>query len=103
MKFKVNELAWYVDDELNIIRCLVRKASLDKTESPIYSIAKVEHTTYGANGKPVSFVLSEDWFKHNVDEMFLFKSIVDAQEHVDRSLEFIRSSEEDALYSSRLK
>jgi hypothetical protein len=103
MKYKTRQLVWYVDEGQNIIQCIVTSAKLDVTESPIYSLAKIEHATYGANGEPLSFVLSDDWRKHRVDEFSIFPTIADAQEFVDRAIEFITSMEEDGRYSAGMK
>lgn len=86
MKYKVNQLVWYVDQHLEITRVLVIEAKLNRDALPAYTINKVEHTTYGDNGEPMSFVLADNWRRANTDEADLFANMRDAQDYVDECI-----------------
>lgn len=87
MKYKVNQLVWFVDSEMNITRCLIVGASLNRDALPIYSIVKVLNIKYGENGNPTTIKLAEDWGLAATDEADLYETHEDALGYIHEAIE----------------
>ena len=74
MKYKVNQLVWFVDAELNITQQLVIKAALNRDARPVYDIVNVELVTRSPNGRPVAVKIAEDFIIKSINEADLHES-----------------------------
>jgi hypothetical protein len=87
MKYKVNQMVWFVDADLNIFPSLVTGASLNRDALPIYNIVKIEAIYFGDGGHPTSMTLSKDWPRGGTAEADLFETKEAAEEYVAEILQ----------------